>query len=385
MDAELQRRLALGSEEEREEILSNLEERCAERLDERHDDEPYSASNIALRKAMTDLALAYIHARRFSQAAVMFEQLVRMTAAFAESGVHRRSLASTYEDLEWFQCSRYHLTKVVAECPAEELRLGCQNQLEHLDAVIADRDAEVDLRRLQLERALERAEHGDTDVAALERVARTIVAFLEVTPDHTCTRRARTLLCRGTEDHPNSAELLRGLLHCCLILGDESPDRLLQRLEELEPESTEMTHISAHLATGRRGFPVPEVARHAWSLLRLLSPDDPSAQLADPGIEAAALGDMRSFAEHYPYDMNCAMAYAFGLVTAGQLTELGTYLPQIATLEQPSHTFHFNYGQLLVASGDRLLGSQHLARSLELATTDKDREDAVKALRQLEL
>ena len=322
---------------------------------------------------MVELAMGHVYARQYGQAAEIFEQLAHMTASSPEEGLHRRSLASTCEDLEWFACSRYHLTAVVEDCPNNDLREACLNQLQHLDALVAEREAEFELRRLELDRALERAELGDHDLKTFERVSRTVRAFLEVSAGHPRTARARKLLDRGLEEHPGSAELLRGLLHCCLVLREDREHEVLRRLEEAEPDSRELVGIASHLATGASGPPLPEVASGAWALLGVLSEVE-WRERNPPALEAAALDDLRSMAEQYPADLNCCMAYAFGLLHDGPRWRVDRVCRPPEHVEQPKHAFHFNYGQLLIALGeDDGRGPRHLRQALERAMTDEDR------------
>jgi hypothetical protein len=314
-----------------------------------------------------------VEAGRDAEAARALEALVRMTAGSPESYWHHLNLASTYANLEWFASATHHFNHVLEHSPLEDVKEDCRWRLR----LVANRRAvargDAELRRLQLQRSVERIEGGRDELLELERLGRTVLMLGETTPGHPQLAHVRELLKRALEEHPESPDVLHGLLHCCIALGDAAEqERLLRSLEDVEPESAQLAGLADRLAAGLPALPVPPSVRAAWGLVDRLGDRAP----ADPQMREAFLEDLRAFAERYPTDVDCCTAYAFGLMNEGRTQELEDYLPHVATLERPEHTFHYNYAQLLRAAGDPASGRHHMELSLHLATTPEDEADA---------
>jgi len=175
---------------------------------------------------------------------------------------------------------------------------------------------------------------------------------------------------------------MRGVLHCCLVLRDDGgTQEALRFLEDLESESSELASLAERLSIGEVSPERAPTHDIPWGLLGLLDAermegmDDP-----DVGLRLAAVEDLRRLVDRYPRDPDCCFAYAFGLLTRRPIEELAGYVDHLATLEEPRHTFHYNYGQLLIAVGERDRGLRHLHRSLELASNQEETADATEII-----
>ena len=364
-EADLNERLKYGSEVERAEILAELRER-------------YEATGEL--RDLNQLALACASAGRVSAAAPMWRHIVRTTPDSLASDVSRFSLATAYNQLGWYACSRHQFAQVAEHSREDELREKSRAQLEMLDEERAQSDEHAAWRRLQLARAIERIERGEATAAAAARLSRVVRAGLDTDPMHEQTRRAAEFLADAVREHPGDPELLRGLLYCQLSLADDGHKETLRALEALEPASEELASIAAAFAAERPVIPVPDTVRYLPELVELVAdaPDDPADDLGVPALE-----DLRSFAERFPRHHDCSAAYGFGLARAGATEELRSHLGHFATLEQPTHVFHFNYGRLLALVGEHAQAQRHLRLALELADSEVDREDAQTELHKL--
>jgi hypothetical protein len=344
------------------------------------------------------LGLAYAAGQRHAEAAEVFFSLVRIAFPSPESEAYRLSLATTYEELAWLSCSRHQLGWIIQHTKGAELRETCSSQRTRLDQVIEEGETDVELRRCQFERCVERLDRDGLDLAEAERLARLVGLVPDSEANHQRTRHGLELLRASAAEYPDSADLLRGVLHCCLVLRDDrGVHEALQLLDDLEAESSELAWFAEALsadATSIKTAPYralaffgPSVNRpephSVWNLVKLLDLDQmEESDASDAEFRLAVVGDLRRFAERYPWDPDCCFAYAFGLLTARPIQELASYVDHLATLEEKLHSFHYNYGQLLIAVGERDRGQRHLQLSLELASNQEEAEDAAEVIQR---
>jgi hypothetical protein len=323
---------------------------------------------------LTELALALVGDDQFWPAAQTFARLVVLTGATPASDIHRQSLASTFEDLGWYRSSAHQLRQVVDHSPVEEHRARALSQLERLREVVAENDADVRLRTLQFECALEWARRRTENVFELERLGKLTVSAVDSPQGVDVAGRALSILGPAHEEHPGSVDIGRGVLACHLSLGNrDGAEQVLQRLEALEPEDVDLKRIAADLAAGVASPAVggaPHTVPHLVEMVAHgLSGDD------DPGLQSAALSDLKDISERWPHDSDAVFAYAFGLVAADRADALVALLPRLLACERPEQTFHYNLAQLYVFGGDRQQGKDHLVLASRYAVTDTEREE----------
>jgi len=333
---------------------------------------------------LNELALALVGDEQFWPAAQTFARLAVLTNGQPSCDIHRRSLASAFEDLGWYLSSEHQLRRVIDESSVEEHREGCRDQLEHLSEVVAEHDADVRMRTLQFECALERAQERTEEVAELERLARLTVHAVDSAHGVEVAHRVMPIVGAAFEEHPGSVDIGRGILSCILAVGDHAQaDELLQRLEALEPEAADLTKIAGDLAAGVSspsvGFAPPEVGYLVGIVSDGLSGDD------DLTMRAAALSDLRDIGDRWPHDSNAVFAYAFGLLAAGLPVELSAQLPRLVKFERPNQTYHYNMLQLCAAGGDQQQAKHHVTLACRYAVTDEERVEVDEIVQRFEL
>jgi hypothetical protein len=346
-------RLAHASEAEREQIVQELRQRAATSGDP--DD-------------VNQLALAYVHLRKFRPAAELWEQLLHATGSSPEADVYRMSLATTYDDLGFSALSHHHFGYLAERGTTDELRQIGTEQLERLDEEEADRRVEAEIRRQRFALALQRAESVG-DLVDLETLGSLLPEIIHAEPSLDRINRVRHLLEAGEQKYPYSAEVMLGLLFATDELGDRRTyDRVKGRLEALVDSGAAISLSSdpvAMAARVARGTPA-EAASHLFGLL----------QSGGPDVAAAAAEDLERLTKSNPRDTSALFAYAWMLRIQGRQAELRAELERIAALEEPTHHYHFNAGQLLMLAGDIERGRRSLRLSLELARTEEDIADA---------
>jgi hypothetical protein len=221
---------------------------------------------------------------------------------------------------------------------------------------------------------VEDIELGSPELTHYEHLARAARGTFDPDPQRGRTAKAQSLLELAVIDYPDATELLHALLHCCLVLDDSGRrDELMRLLEDLEPESTELSRLVAAVAAGGTDLALPASARAFSDLHGLISAD---AAETDDGLRLAAVSDLGVLARRYPCSPNICMSYGFGLIQTGQLDLLRGYVDHLRLLERPAHVFHYNFCQLLYAVGEPELAQHHLDLAMRFATTEEERSDA---------
>src|SRR5262249_40602262 len=150
-------------------------------------------------------------------------------------------------------------------------------------------------------------------------------------------------------------------------------DELMSLLEDLEPESAELSQLVADVAADSPDPALPTSARSFADLHVLVSADTAET---DRALRRAAVSDLGALAQRYPCSLDICTSYAFGLIQTGQLELLRGYVGQLRLLERPVHVFHYNFCQLLYALGEPDLARHHLHLAIQFATTPEERSDA---------
>lgn len=351
--------LRSATDPERSEILSRLHRKYL---------------NTGSLEDLNFLGLGLVQAQRFANAARVFQRLVALGDAYPQSVINNISLGSVYEDLGWYACSEYQRNEAMRGARDEEIEGLCRNELEHLSEVVNREQAEAEFQRLKFECAVETIALGSVELVQYEHLARTTRDTFDPDPEHGRTAKAQSLLECAAVDYPDSTELLHALLHCCLVLRDsERRDELMRMLEDLEPESIELSLHVANVAAGSADPALPKSARSFLDLHDLISADPTGA---DRALRLAAVSDLRALARRYPCSLDICTSYAYGLMQTGQLELLRDYVGHLRLLKRPEHNFHYNFCQFLQALGKPELARHHLDLAMQFATTPEERSDA---------
>jgi hypothetical protein len=323
---------------------------------------------------LNKLGLGLVEAKRFTDAAYVFRKLVALGGTSSQVAINRLSLGSVFEDLGWYACSEYQRKEAMNSTSDEETQNLCRNQLEHLSEVVSSEETEAKFQWLKFECAVEDIELGSPGLTHYEHLARAARGTFDPDPQRGRTAKAQSLLECAVIDYPDATELLHALLHCCLVLGNsERRDELMRLLEDLEPESTELSRLVAAVAAGGLDPALPASARAFSDLHGLVSADTAEA---DQGLRLAAVSDLGALAHRYPCSLDICSSYAFGLIQTEQLEFLRGYIDHLRLLERPVHVFHYNFCQLLYVLGEPELARHHLDLAIRFATTREERSDA---------
>jgi hypothetical protein len=325
---------------------------------------------------LNSFGLGLVQAQRFVDAAHVFQRLVALGDAYPQSVINHLSLGSVYEDLGWYACSEYQRNEATRGADDEEIKDLCRNELEHLSEAVNWEQAEAEFQRLKFACAVETIELGSVELVQYEHLARATHHTFDPDPEQGRTAKAQSLLECAVVDYPDSAELLYAQLHCCLVLRDSKRrDELMRMLEDLEPESIELSLIVANVAAGDADPALPRSARSFLDLHNLISADPTEA---DRAPRLAAVSDLRALARRYPCSLDICTSYAYGLMQTGQLELLHDYVGHLRLLERPEHNFHYNFCQFMQALGEPRLVRHHLDLAMQFATTPEERSDVAK-------
>lgn len=357
-DDELLDRLRNAADSERQDILEELR-RAAE-----------GSGDVEI---MNRLALAHAKLGRTRAAAELWEQLLAAVSGEPISDVVRMSLGTCYDELGFAATSRYHFLHLAAQGASDELREIGKDQLSRLDEEGAAFEAARERHRQDFTYALSRAERT-ADLVDLETVGTLLPEFIRAEPTTDRVARIRQLLDTAASRYPYSVGVLVGLMFCAEELGDEAAfhdvagrmDEAIRAGAVYALQDAVATLLARQSAQGS-----PTAA--AMHLLRL-------AQDRDIGLADAALDDLGRLADDNPRDRACRFAYCFALLTRGRAKDLPEQVQRLVALEEPTHTYHYNAGQLFLAAGEQERGRRSLLLSLELAREEDDVADAREAL-----
>lgn len=178
------------------------------------------------------------------------------------------------------------------------------------------------------------------------------------------------ILEEGQKRFPYAVELLEQLIAC--YLRKDPLNRLepaLKKLEKLNADSP-VLQLIAHIDD-------VEDVEHLWQMDQRLPELMAQIQSKDPQLRKAALQELQEVVDAYPLNPDYRLAYAFALCILGQKTEAMHQAGLLDKNDIPSHTYHFNLGQVFWLCGDPVKGRHHLDLSLQYAGNAQERQDAL--------
>lgn len=253
---------------------------------------------------------------------------------------------------------------------------------------VLDIDPESEIGLLQLARSAEEAERLDMAVAALEKIAQQkpddALAWLQLarvaltTGDITLTRNA---IARAATLDRKDVEVL---FECAALLIDMGNTRLAQRMIQraitFQPENVSLLSIMANLAQKNHD---PEAARHAWSSISDLDPDNGEAQYQaglafwEMNLPTEAIEHWRKALDLIPENADVHAALGRALTKTGEY-ELGlNHLSSAMKLSPDDAEITLETGSTALRSGRPEEAAEILQRAVRLAP---ERTDAVEAL-----
>jgi len=103
-----------------------------------------------------------------------------------------------------------------------------------------------------------------------------------------------------------------------------------------------------------------------------------------PALRKPAISDLRRIIEQYPQNPNYLVNYGFALMVMGDREEVARQAKILDSMDEPSHSFHFNLGQIFYYCGDRVKGRVHLELAAKYANDEQERRDAWERISDLE-
>lgn len=350
--------LQQGSDTEREHILDDLLQRAQKSGDPEH-------WNV--------FALGLQAAGRLEDAINIFKQLIE---AFPDRDIYRLSLATTYSQAAQFELCRYHLRYLEEHGASEEMRDVAKEQLTGMEHFLKKTALDEQLQQLQIASLRERIQSGEVSADDYQKLGKLLLlrerqGFEDVSLDETTA-----ILEQGQKHFPEAEGVLELLIAC--YLRKDPQNRLkpvLKTLEKINPNS-QLLQLVANIDDAERASYAQQMSRRMQELMM-------QVQAKDPELTKAAIEELRKIITMYPSNPDYRLTYAFALCIVGQCTEA---MEQAELLDQndiPSHTYHFNLGQIFWLCGDPLRGRQHLDLSIQYASTDEEKQDALERIAYL--
>ena len=176
--------------------------------------------------------------------------------------------------------------------------------------------------------------------------------------------------------YPGSADL-RELRVLFLMRSPDGRDAELDdellALERLDPD--------APVLRGYAEIGQTEQAEHhqeVWDRLRSLLQ---AASQPDPGLQAAAMADLRALAQEFPQNTEVRGALGLVLSCTGHPSEALEHAAWLEPRAGGSHELHLTLGQLFWQTGDHERGREHFGLASQYAASDADHAnvDSVRA------
>jgi tetratricopeptide (TPR) repeat protein len=320
------------------------------------------------------VAMALFETRRFDQAISILDKLIQ---EFPNEDVIRLNLATAYSQVSQVGLCRHHLKYLAEHGGTEEIRKTGREQLEGYEQFIGLTDADTELRKLQIAALREATSIDGCPAEDFLRLGKLFRRAASIDPDGGWMDQSRSILEAGVAKYPQDVTLLEVLVSAYFSSDPEKRlDETLRRLERLAPDSQVfkvLTEVSRQ-DTSDWGRDMSERVQH---LLEVVAGDDPA--LREP-----ALADLRRVVEQYSQNPDYRLHYGFALMVMGDREEAARQAIILESMDEHSHSFHFNLGQIFYYCGDRVKGRAHLELAVKYANDEQERSDAWKLILDLE-
>jgi tetratricopeptide (TPR) repeat protein len=355
----LMERVRTGEPSEQDAAISELAER-AEKSNDKYD--------------WNWVALALFETRRFDQAIAILDELIQ---AFPDEDVIRINLATAYSQVSQVGLCRLHLKYLAEHGGTEEVRKTGREQLEGYEQFIGLTEADTELRKLQIAALREATSIDGCPAEDFLRLAKLLQRAADLYPDGGWMDQSRATLEAGVAKYPQDVTLLEPLVAAYLSSDPEKRlDATLRCLETLAPDSRVFKVLAEVSREDTSGWG-RDMSQRVHHLLGLVAGDDPARR--EP-----ALSDLRRIVEQYPQNTDYRVHYGFALMVIGDREEAARQAKILDSVDEPSHSFHFNLGQIFYYCGDRVKGRAHLELAAKYANDEQERRDAWERISDLE-
>jgi tetratricopeptide (TPR) repeat protein len=355
----LMERVKTGDPSEQDEAISELAGR-AEKSDDKYD--------------WNTVAMGLFEARRFDQAISILDSLIQ---AFPDEDVIRLNLATTYSQVSQVSLCRLHLKYLAEHGGTEEIRKTGREQLEGYEQFIGFTEADTELRKLQIAALRETTSIDGCPAEDFVRLAKLLRRATDLDPDAGWMEQSRAALEIGVAKYPQDVTLLELLVAAYLSSDPEQRlDETLRRLEGLAPDSQVFKVLTEVSRQDNSGW-ARDMSQRVHHLLGQVAGDDPA-------MREPALSDLRRIVEQYPQNPNYRVHYGFALMVVGDREEAARQAKILDRVDEPSHSFHFNLGQIFYYCGDPVRGRAHLELAAKYANDEQEGRDAWERIADLE-
>jgi tetratricopeptide (TPR) repeat protein len=320
------------------------------------------------------VAMALFEVQRFDEAIAILDQLVQESPD--EDGL-RLSLATSYSQTGQVASCCRHLAYVAEHGGTEEFRQTGREQLEEYERFVGLTKEDGELRRLQVAALHKATAREDCPADDFLRLAKLFTRAAMLQTGEGSMEESCSVLEAGIARYPRDVKLHEHLVHA--YLHNDPKKRLnatLRKLERLAPNSQVFRVLSE----------VNDEDGAAWSrdmeqrqrhLISLVFGDDPAAR-------ESALSELALIVERYPENSVYRLNYGFALSTMGKLEEAAKQARILENLDDSSHSFHFNLGQIFYFCDEPESGRAHLELAARYANDEQERSDAWNMIQQFE-
>jgi predicted Zn-dependent protease len=320
------------------------------------------------------VAIALSEAQRFDEAISILASLIQ---AFPNEDLFRLNLATAYSQVSQVGLCRLHLNYLVEHGSTEEFRKTGQEQLARYEQFVGFTEADTELRNLQISALREAISIDGCPAEDFLRLAKLLRRSAEFDSAENWMEQSRAALEVGVAKYPQDVAMLE-LLIGAYFSSDPNKrlDETLRRLEKLAPDS-QIFEILAEVSRQDNSGWSRDMSRRVDHLANQISGDDPA-------MRRAALSDLRRIVQLYPQSPNYRVSYAFALMVVGDRDEVARQAKLLDSVDVPSHSFHFNLGQIFYYCGDRGKGRAHLELATKYANDEQERRDVWQLISDLE-
>ena len=331
-------------------------------------EERAGASNDS--RCLAELAEGYYVAREYDEARAVLRHCVEIDPQHDNC---RRNLAMAYLHNGQVELCRYHLAALVQNAELDTMRRLAEQQLGECEAAFGLREVDQRFIGLQENALREQATSPSAPAVVYLRLARVILRRGRVTGSASAQTRAIEVLQDATRRFPRDTALLELLISCYQLRDPEHrQDHALRALERLDPESP-VLHGPIDL---------DPVQRTMWTHLHELFQE---ATGRDHSSRPAALADLSRIVAISPSNPDYRLMYALALVESESPQAALEQAAVLSQLGEESFPVHWGLAQLYERLGDVESQRRHLELAVGYASTEADRQDARKSLRNLEI
>jgi tetratricopeptide (TPR) repeat protein len=310
---------------------------------------------------------------RTDQAIKLFAELVDI---YPGDDIFRFNLATCYSQHEEIEMCRYHLQQIVEKGNNPDNKTYARELLDN-DRFLGRSEDDAQLRQLQMKSLRKKIIVPDRRQEDFVALAKLLLLEFRMKNNEELLQEAVTVLEHANSLYPGHTEILGHLVLVYLHNGSQQKlDDAIRQLEQAAPDSPLLAKLSNIDDKTANDFS-KKIYEQAGYLFQLVINNEGD-------IRERALKDLRRLVTVYPQNLHNRLYFAFALAVAGNTNDSLREANNLSVNPIPSHSFHFNLGQVFYICGDKERGRQHLDIALELAETNEEKKDVKERIEDLE-